>query len=275
MSKLIRNTYAGWVSSNPILALGDTGFERDTGRSKIGDGVKAWNDLNYFNGTSGSGGGGVLIRNTYAGWVSSNPVLALGDTGFERDTGRFKIGDGVKVWNDLKYYNDTSSSAPGEGGSDPRVLGFEDFADTEFDPNFTFTYSGTPWALASDAGMFTGVSSLKSSPIPDNAQTSCFVGFTVPSGKVGVFTAVVRASSEGDAWDYIRAWVGVASLYGTGDDYSNQTNVGGNPSRWATLSQRFLAGAHTVEFRYQKDGSSVAGFDAGYIDSLAVLLYDA
>jgi hypothetical protein len=58
MSKLIRNTYAGWVSSNPILALGDTGFERDTGRSKIGDGVKAWNDLNYFNEVPAGGGGG-------------------------------------------------------------------------------------------------------------------------------------------------------------------------------------------------------------------------
>jgi hypothetical protein len=58
MSKLIRNTYAGWVSSNPILALGDTGFERDTGRSKIGDGVKVWNDLNYFNEVPAGGGGG-------------------------------------------------------------------------------------------------------------------------------------------------------------------------------------------------------------------------
>ncbi len=56
MPKLIRNTYAGWVSSNPILALKDTGFERDTGRSKIGDGVKAWNDLNYFNEATAGGG---------------------------------------------------------------------------------------------------------------------------------------------------------------------------------------------------------------------------
>ncbi len=55
MPKLIRNTYAGWVSSNPVLALGHTGFERDTGRSKIGDGTKAWNDLNYFN-EVGAGG---------------------------------------------------------------------------------------------------------------------------------------------------------------------------------------------------------------------------
>jgi hypothetical protein len=39
--------------------LGDTGFERDTGRSKIGDGVKAWNDMKYFN-EVGAGGGGRL-----------------------------------------------------------------------------------------------------------------------------------------------------------------------------------------------------------------------
>jgi hypothetical protein len=49
------------VSSNPILALRDTGFERDTGRSKIGDGVKAWNDLNYFNEASAGGGGGGIF----------------------------------------------------------------------------------------------------------------------------------------------------------------------------------------------------------------------
>jgi hypothetical protein len=279
MSKLIRNTYAGWVSSNPIIALGDTGFERDTGRSKIGDGVKTWNDLNYFNGTSGSGGGGGFIRNTYAGWVSSNPVLALGDTGFERDTGRFKIGDGVKAWNDLKYYNDTSASAPVGGGSDPRVLGIEDFADTTFDPIFAFTYSGTPWALASDAGMFTGVSSLKSSSTPDNGQTSCFVGFTIPSGKIGVFTAMVRASSERNDLDFLRVYRGAQYLGMVGDNFngSNQITypgVGGNPSPWVMLSHRCLAGAHSLEFRYRKDGSVAAGFDAAYIDSLAVLLHD-
>jgi hypothetical protein len=122
--------------------------------------------------------------------------------------------------------------------------------------------------------MFTGVASLKSNPIGDSVQTSCFVDFTVPSGKIGIFTAVVRASSEGAAWDYIRAWVGGAALFGGGDNFTSQSSVGGNPSPWAMLSHRALAGAHTVEFRYQKDGSAVAGFDAGYIDSLAVVLHD-
>jgi hypothetical protein len=159
------------------------------------------------------------------------------------------------------------------------VLGIEDFADTTFDPTFAFTYSGTPWALASDAGMFTGVASLKSSPTPDNGQTSCFVGFTIPSGKIGVFTAMVRASSERSDLDFLRAYRGTDYL-GMVSDSFNGTNqivysgVGGNPTPWVMMVHKCLAGAHSLEFRYRKDGSVAAGFDAAYIDSLAVLLYD-
>jgi hypothetical protein len=120
--------------------------------------------------------------------------------------------------------------------------------------------------------MFTGVASLKSSPIGHSSQTSCFVGFTVPSGKIGVFTTVVRASSEGGIYDYLSAWVGAEALAVAG---SSIPRVGGNPSLWSIISRKCFAGDHTVEFRYQKDESTVAGFDAGYIDSLAVLLHDA
>jgi len=46
-------------------------------------------------------------RGTAAEWTSANPVLAPGEIGLETDTGRFKIGDGAKLWNDtlLKYYS--------------------------------------------------------------------------------------------------------------------------------------------------------------------------
>jgi hypothetical protein len=33
---------------NPILHDGEPGFERDTGRMKIGDGYKTWTELEYF-----------------------------------------------------------------------------------------------------------------------------------------------------------------------------------------------------------------------------------
>ena len=36
-------------------------------------------------------------------WVQKNPILRIGEPGFEYDTYKFKIGDGVKAWNDLPY----------------------------------------------------------------------------------------------------------------------------------------------------------------------------
>ena len=46
--KLRRDLYANWESKNPLLGDGEPGFEIDTGRFKIGDGVSRWMSLNYF-----------------------------------------------------------------------------------------------------------------------------------------------------------------------------------------------------------------------------------
>ncbi len=43
-------------------------------------------------------------RGTAAQWTSANPILAAGEIGFETDTSKFKIGDGVNHWADLTYY---------------------------------------------------------------------------------------------------------------------------------------------------------------------------
>jgi Major tropism determinant N-terminal domain/Collagen triple helix repeat (20 copies) len=46
-------------------------------------------------------------RGTADHWQEENPVLADGEPGFERDTGRIKIGNGISNWNDLAYIADT------------------------------------------------------------------------------------------------------------------------------------------------------------------------
>ena len=46
--RLRRDASSAWVSNNPILALGEPGFETDTRRLKIGDGSTAWNDLPFL-----------------------------------------------------------------------------------------------------------------------------------------------------------------------------------------------------------------------------------
>ena len=42
-----RDTAANWTSANPTLADGEIGYEKDTGKMKIGDGSTAWTSLGY------------------------------------------------------------------------------------------------------------------------------------------------------------------------------------------------------------------------------------
>ena len=44
-----------------------------------------------------------IRRDTSANWISANSLLASGEMGLETDTGKFKFGDGVTLWNSLIY----------------------------------------------------------------------------------------------------------------------------------------------------------------------------
>lgn len=44
-----RDTAANWTANNPILLDGELGYEKDTGKIKIGNGSTAWNSLIYSN----------------------------------------------------------------------------------------------------------------------------------------------------------------------------------------------------------------------------------
>ena len=47
-------------------------------------------------------------RGTAAQWTSANPVLAAGEIGWESDTNKFKMGDGINEWADLQYFLNAS-----------------------------------------------------------------------------------------------------------------------------------------------------------------------
>lgn len=49
-------------------------------------------------------------QDTAANWYNVNPILAVGEIGFETDTNKFKIGDGVTSWRDLAYPMPTKTS---------------------------------------------------------------------------------------------------------------------------------------------------------------------
>ena len=44
-----------------------------------------------------------LRRGTAAEWLADNPILTHGEPGFEIDTGRLKIGNGMSTWSNLRY----------------------------------------------------------------------------------------------------------------------------------------------------------------------------
>ena len=53
-------------------------------------------------------------RGTAAQWISTNsgngPTLNAGEIGFESDTNKFKIGDGINHWIALDYFIDANST---------------------------------------------------------------------------------------------------------------------------------------------------------------------
>lgn len=50
-------------------------------------------------------------RGTFAAWTLANPILMDGEAGHERDTGRWKLGDGVTPYIDLPYKSGVDSVA--------------------------------------------------------------------------------------------------------------------------------------------------------------------
>ena len=53
-----------------------------------------------------------IRRDLSSEWVINNPLLASGEQGYEIDTTFMKVGDGVKLWNDLPYWNTGSIEGP-------------------------------------------------------------------------------------------------------------------------------------------------------------------
>lgn len=84
---LLRRDYAAnWASNDPVLMLGEPGFETDTGKLKIGNGQSPWSQLNYVVGEIGPQG--VTGPQGLVGATgNSGPVGGTGSTGPQGVTG--------------------------------------------------------------------------------------------------------------------------------------------------------------------------------------------
>lgn len=114
-NNVARKTAAQWVTDNSVLAAGQFGYETDTGFLKIGDGTTAYNQLGYVN-FSYASVNNIVSRHTAAEFTALDLVLAAGQTGYETDTNRIKIGDGNTTWTNLSYvYTPTTTVELSDG----------------------------------------------------------------------------------------------------------------------------------------------------------------
>lgn len=79
--KFRRSTAALWTSNNPVLFEGEAGYETDTGKFKIGDGVTAWSGLVYSSGATGATGA----------------TGAKGDQGIQGEAGPNQVSDATET----------------------------------------------------------------------------------------------------------------------------------------------------------------------------------
>jgi len=130
---------------------------------------------------------------TALNWSTVNPVLAIAEEGYESDTGKSKVGDGVTEWNSLDYqigtkvpenavftdtiYDDTNVVKTTDIGTVTSAMLADTYLTThqdisgKLDKNTLIT-AGTATKITYDAnGLVTGGTSLTVSDIPDLSGT--------------------------------------------------------------------------------------------------------
>lgn len=122
-------------------------------------------------------------RGTASEWNLSNPILSQGEAGFETDTGRFKVGNGLTPWNSLVY----SSGVTGPTGSTPSVsVG----TTTTLNPgvNATVANSGTSTSAILNFGIPQGATGPQGAVGPTGPIGP--QGITGPTGPTGAASQV-------------------------------------------------------------------------------------
>ena len=96
------DTYQNWKDNNPLLLVGEIGYESDTNKIKIGDGSTNWNDLPYL--TSGSDTPMVsfdtmlMLSYSFVSGITANCLYGNADTsGMITDLTNYSYGSGSTV----------------------------------------------------------------------------------------------------------------------------------------------------------------------------------
>jgi hypothetical protein len=129
--KLRRDAAGNWTAANPILALGEPGYETNTGKLKIGDGATHWNSLAYF--VTGGGdvlGPGSAVNSDFAQFDGTTGKL-IKDGGLSLDTSTSLGTSDSKIPSQkaVKTYVDAGGSGDVHGPGSSTGGDFAQYAD--------------------------------------------------------------------------------------------------------------------------------------------------
>lgn len=196
-------------------------------------------------------------RGTAAQWTTANPVLADGELGYEKDTKRWKRGDGVTAWNALLYtatglgldvlgaINKRQARLAIEAAS-LRSVGFIDFTTKPDGPipatmdtgQPLATFGNTPFVVSGGAAVHVPVGTadtagyLQADPIGEVPTRVMVYGEFPTVGATSQFTLVVPEDLWGPPGGYpaTSAAQEVAGIhdawYGNGIHYHTRWNIG-------------------------------------------------
>ena len=113
------------------------------------------------------------------------------------------------------------------------------------------------WSVSNEVGAFEGAFSLRSDPVGDGEAAQVEMSRTFAAGSIAFR---VRVSSEA-GFDFLRFYVdGVKA-----GEWSGTANTA-----WQAFTTPITAGAHTLRWSYEKDGSASLGTDAAWIDAVTL-----
>ncbi|NBW14124.1 MAG: hypothetical protein EBR82_39615 [Caulobacteraceae bacterium] len=233
--KLRRGTAAQWTATNPVLAEGEFGAETDTRKFKIGNGVTAWNSLQYWGGGggaanftdlgdvpasySGQGGKYVKVKSTADGLEFGTLTIAAGDLPSAIDA--TKIADGSVSNAEFQTLN--GASATFTSAKDTKLSGIETGADV---------------TDADNVGSVLNAATSKTTPV--DADTIPLSDSAAAGGLKKLSWANLKATAKTYFDTIYQAALGFTPVNKAGDTSVGSLNLGSNTLTAATIQAKLL-----------------------------------
>ena len=121
--QLRRDTEANWTAADPILAEGEVGFETDTGRLKVGNGLDAWSALSYFSAAGAVAWGAITgtlsaqtdLQAALDDKANAADLAAVATSGDASDVTYDNAGSGLTATNVQGAIDELAAAPPGAG----------------------------------------------------------------------------------------------------------------------------------------------------------------